>query len=259
MTKIYQNEWLLRKLYNDLKSGPLVAERLGVSYKVLARYLKKYGITHSNTGNRVILDERSFQRIDTEEKAYYLGILFADCYISKSYDKLQWNVGEQDKDELHKFKNTLNANFSITKRNSNTNNKQYISYGISICNKKLITDLANQGLVAGKNNRMLPLLDNEIMKHFLRGYFDGDGYFSIYDRDNRLGYDFGYVGSYDIVTSIAERFELNNIALGVYRCGSIWRCSTGSLNSIIKTYHYLYDNATIFFERKKAKFLQVCQ
>lgn len=89
-----------------------------------------------------------FEKIDSKEKAYWLGFIFADGGIIDKTNTLRINLSSVDKDHLIKFKTFLGAvNTEIKENNKIIDNKEYkISY-FSISDEKLILDLKRYGCV----------------------------------------------------------------------------------------------------------------
>ena len=61
-----------------------MAEREGTTRQTLAKYFKGIGIEVINKQNKSKFNEHIFDVIDTEEKAYWLGFIFADGYIGST-------------------------------------------------------------------------------------------------------------------------------------------------------------------------------
>ena len=81
--------------------------KLGTKYKIdrrtISKYLKDNGYEVINTQNRCRIDETVFDTIDTEEKAYWLGFLYADGNINSKEYKLEINLCANDWQHLKKF------------------------------------------------------------------------------------------------------------------------------------------------------------
>lgn len=134
-------------------------------------------------------NESYFEKIDSEEKAYWLGFLYADGCIVRYYkDKekkivrsmsLEITLAEKDRGHLEKFKNALNSNIVIRNRITKLNGKEYKSCRIVIYSTKICEDLINLGCTPKKTYTLtFPTFDivpKEYMRHFVRGFFDGDG------------------------------------------------------------------------------------
>lgn len=50
-----------------------------------------------------------------------------------------------------------------------------------------------------------PKIDEKFHRHFIRGYFDGDGCLSIYNIRNRVCYSFSIVGGEKMLKAIQEK------------------------------------------------------
>lgn len=124
-----------------------------------------------------------FKKIDTSEKAYWLGFLYADGCITRFYKgdvlksmSLEVSLKNDDCEHLVKFNDALNSNVPIQHR---TINKKYKAYRLVINCTSMCKDLINLGCLPAKslilefpNEDIVP---KEFVKDFIRGYFDGDG------------------------------------------------------------------------------------
>lgn len=125
------------------------------------------------------LDEEYFYNINTPNKAYILGFIYADGSINKEKN-LTITLAEKDIDILLFIKDELNYQGKIHRRIV----KNRIYYTLNITSKKLVISLENNGIIPNKTylSKSLPIVDEELYNHFLRGIFDGDG--SIYKCKN---------------------------------------------------------------------------
>ena len=82
--------------YINSKEGSISLTQLqnkyGVRRQVISEILKNKGIEVVNYQNRSRINENVFDVIDTEEKAYWLGFIFADGNISSTGNKLEMNL-----------------------------------------------------------------------------------------------------------------------------------------------------------------------
>ena len=137
--------------------------------------------THGVRGRRrdfYPVDERYFQKIDTHEKAYWLGVMYADGYVTKT-DVV--GLGMIDKEHIEKFKSAIGAeNNKIRERDQlnrngiRSNNKMY---SLQITSHLMASDLIANGCVRNKTYYLndLPNLPDDLMWDFVRGVIDGDG------------------------------------------------------------------------------------
>lgn len=152
-----------------------IALELGTKRQHLSRRLKeKYGITVLSDGRKYI-DETFFDAIDTAEKAYWLGFMYADGYVSDS-NNIELCLKESDRDHLEKFKACLNSGHKIGKKNITLFGDKFVAYRISIRNTPLSDALKKHGCVPRKSLIVrYPEIPGHLHWHFIRGVFDGDG------------------------------------------------------------------------------------
>ena len=87
--------------------------KYGIRRQIIAEELRKRGYEVVNYQNRLRLNENVFDVIDTEEKAYWLGFMYADGNISSEGHRLEMNLGIKDVDHMEKFRKFLNLETEI--------------------------------------------------------------------------------------------------------------------------------------------------
>ena len=206
------------------------------------------------------LDEDAFEKIDTGEKAYWLGFISADGLIDTSVAyKLVINLQLSDIDHLYKFRDFLNANVPI---------KSYPHYKssratIRICRKKIVSDLAKFGVTANKTHKMcIPDMPEEFLSDFIRGVFDGDGSL-LKSRVGNLRFML-YSSNRHFLTGIQE-ILCRDVGLRKTKL-----LKTGPKQHLVQcvAYHgnrqvkkimkYLFKNTRVCLERKYKKLGEVC-
>lgn len=135
-------------------------------------------------------------------------------------------------------------------------------YSQHLCNK-----LSEYGLSQAKTYTLqIPQLDYKLMRHFIRGYYDGDGCFSVTKRkdrtENSLIYQFNITGMENPLRKMQEHL-INNV--GVVDNGLKHRKSTIAVtihysgkNVCKRILDYLYQDATIYLQRKYNKYKKYC-
>ena len=105
---------LVIEKYNELKNLKKVAESFGVSLRPIKRILKKNNLELTN--RRYNVNHKYFEVIDTEEKAYWLGFLYADgCVIkTKTGSSLLLKLSVKDEEHLNLFKTNIFNSSSLS-------------------------------------------------------------------------------------------------------------------------------------------------
>ena len=103
--------------YINSKKGSISLTQLqnkyGVRRQVISEILKNKGIEVVNYQNLSRINENIFDNIDTEEKAYWLGFIYADGNISSEGNRFEINLSAKDLDHMLKLKRFLNYDGEI--------------------------------------------------------------------------------------------------------------------------------------------------
>jgi hypothetical protein len=202
-------------------------------------------------------NDNFFNIIDNEEKAYYLGFICADGSIASDKIKktrLAFTINTKDKNILLKFKELIkttapvNDRIYIDKRNGREIHSTYLI----IYSQKIINDLLKLGVGSDKTKNLnLPKINNDLIKHLIRGLVDGDGHIgkrvvSIISTKECVDDILKYLKNYNIFATKFEKFinkEKNVYMRYFYKDG-------------LKFLNHIYSNATVFLERKYESYLQ---
>ena len=115
-----QKEEAILKYYKEGLNGHKIAELLELGSTTVYRILKKHSVTKSlsEACMKYTCDDSYFENIDTSEKAYWLGVLFADGSLSKKASKTgQIFFSSTDEEWVKSFLKAINS--------TNTPNKEY--------------------------------------------------------------------------------------------------------------------------------------
>lgn len=168
--------------------------KFGLSQVSISRTLKKNGIKIrplSEVNRKYSLDEHYFDTIDTEEKAYWLGFLYADgCNFEKRHC-VSLGLQEQDKDAIEKFCSCIGFNGPIKFININSKNPKWSNaYRVYFNSQHLSDRLKELGCFERKSLTLDFPTENQVpdylIRHFVRGYFDGDGSFIVARNYTRI-------------------------------------------------------------------------
>ncbi len=134
-----------------------------------------------NTKNRAYqVNENFFKKIDSEGKAYLLGAFFSDGNIAKNKNYI--SISSNDKDLIKTFKKLIKTNHPIYCYKK--------SFSLILCNKTLKESLIKLGLMPAKSYHELsiPNLSKKLIRHFIRGVYDGDGSYYLSSHENKYTY-----------------------------------------------------------------------
>ena len=234
-----------------------MAEKINRTENAVKLKVSKLGLKKS----KYIYDVDYFKEIDTIEKAYWLGFIYADGYISIGKQNYEFGIELQGSDYKHlkKFNKAINGNIEVGKRKKKCNltNKVYEMCLIRIYSKEFVENLINQGVYTNKSyNAKLPKLNEEFMPHFIRGLFDGDGCICESKRKkhiNTIRCDFT-IGCEEFMLQLRE--YLYNVGINSYILkeeNKAYRLVIGGLNNCNKFLEYMYKDATVMLDRKFTK------
>lgn len=261
-----ENE-VIRK-YNELKSAIKVSKYFKCSTPSIHAILEKHNIKKIGTNRVYEFNEEYFETIDTEEKAYWLGFIYADGCICKSIKEYDTKVfyfilKRSDRSSLEKFCNSIEISTDIIKNRSIVkNNKKYPNSRITIHRQEFINHLMDKGVCFRKTFKTeFPYnkISEGLYHHFIRGYFDGDGCIT-FSNKNTSSPSVSIIGTENFLRDIEKQF-IKHIEFKKKEKLSIPKSSPnirylqyGGRYKAIKIKDYLYKNANIFMERKKERF-----
>lgn len=208
------------------------------------------------------INEKYFENIDNEEKAYWLGFLYADGCVrfhKKRSGHLKLKLKQSDKKWIEKFNLCLNSTYPIKDGMEilKHNNKEYKCFYsvVNIYNTKMVKDLYNLGCMNNKTQKIrLPELNIELMRHFIRGYFDGDGCISKMSVGYNC-YGLSIVSNTNFILDVKKHLEDIFDANFSYKQNKKYSVLIISDRENRENfYHYIYKNSTIYLERKKKIF-----
>lgn len=190
-----------------------------------------------------------FEQINTKNKSYWLGILYADGYLKTNKNKpyrIGIEVDIKDQWIINEFIKDLGLNSKFIRKKEGKVCFEFAS-------KKVVEDLINNGLIPGKRkskNIELPQLENrDLYLAFLLGFFDGDGT----QKTTKIT-----TGSIKFLKQIKEKFNLNYKTELIKSGGPIegreihgtaYRMALGS-----KLFNEMLDNYEFSLPRKRCRF-----
>lgn len=247
-TKKYVLKDEIINLYKEKNMSVInISKKLNISTSHIYNILKCNNIKVKKT-KKYSFNENYFEKIDTEEKAYWLGFIYADGNVYKNTVCLK--LGKKDKYHLTKFKNNLNATYKIESKNEGQ------AYRILLSSKKLCYDLKKHGVVPNKHDKLIfPNISDNLIRHFIRGFFDGDGWICF--SKNKFYLSFSSCSS-EIILSIRKIIKNNFKKDGSFfvrkynqfNWKDVFQLSYAAKEDVHKVLNYMYHDVNIYLDRK---------
>ena len=231
------------------------------------------------------INENYFEAIETERQAYILGFIYSDGCVEKhpTTSALTFSQLEQDADILYKIKEELQSDYPMFNAVQKINGK--IKTRFYAYSRKLCEDLVKLGATPRKSLTLtFPFfLKKELLPHFIRGYFDGDGCIwdgkrkkmVVKDKTKKEGkrerivhnVKFTFTGTdtfiIDLQNILCKEIGLKKNKINYYRAKNrstnehVCTMEYSGRGNIKKLYDYMYKDATIYGERKFKKFNEI--
>ena len=262
----HQEKSELFRMYETGKySGNQLTNYFPISQVAINSLLRRNGYvakSASELKRKYPIQEDFFDVIDTQEKAYILGLLYADGYNNTDRNSINLSLKESDKEILDKITKLIQPSKPLqyintykARQKEGFENSQN-QYRLVITNKHISQRLVELGCGKAKtHNLTFPTeeqVPSHLVRHFVRGYFDGDGSVSG-DKQKQ----FGFVGTMDFLiplqqilmselgfskTKLDQRYKDREDSIRALRyCG---------INQCIKFRDWLYEDSTIYLKRK---------
>lgn len=248
---------------NKKYSSKKIGEYYGVYGSTILKKLHLFNIPvrQIGSGDRpnalYTVDSTFFDNIDTPEKAYVLGYVTSDGHISKK-DHIMFLIDKRDIDILHKVRSSMVSSHPIRYKTNSIGEYAILNIGSSImCNRLREMGLNNRKTYGFDFERLISYVPVQFERDMIRGMFDGDGSICIYKYNyfNKHSYHLGYTGIKPVCDYIQERFGLNTKMIN--EGNNIYTVVSACRADIVRIGHYMYDDATIYMDRKKNTFDEV--
>lgn len=239
-----------------------LGEREGVDRRTISKHFKELGIEVINKQNRTKFNENIFDCIDTEEKAYWLGFIYADGSIrSEGSYIFELSLKGSDIEHLRKFNKFMgHIKDNVKLGKTKCNDKEFLRCRWNVSNKHLWNTLNNYGCTPRKSLTLtFPNINifksKDLIRHFIRGYFDGDGCLSRHVNKTVVTPVANIVGTSDFLNSIEKYSNIR----GNRRHNPKHSDNTFSIEfnkeATISFINYIYLDAKIYLDRKYKLYL----
>jgi hypothetical protein len=268
------------KLY---RNGATMRE-LGHLYEVddttILGILRRNGeVTRPTKENQYHIIEDFFDDINTEEKAYFLGMLYADGNVARDQPTICLSLQEDDGYLVEQLNSFVSNDRPLYLKSDNDNESSRPQYNLVMYSQHMKDTLVSYGMVPAKSlilqfPQVITDAPEHIQRHCIRGWFDGDGHVSIYKRKDKRNenspqnykHNVSIVGTLDAMTGIRCIIEkyIPDISFHIYKKDKSNDKNTyilmvqGGFNAG-KFLKWLYTDATIYMNRKHFVAKQIIQ
>ena len=268
----------IKEIQDFYKSKPMslnfLAEKFGFCIPTIRKALgDNVEIYPKNKIFNPNLNERFFEDIDDEYKAYFLGLIIADGNVYDPNDKShstehkgsKWvSITLQDCDSymlgIFRNKTGLSANVASDGRGSS-----YIAVRSTI----MADSLEKYGIIQRKsfNTVYPPGIRDDLHRHVIRGIIDGDGSIDAYfkytsqDNRNRFKHKISCCGTHrlmrDMIDIISSHVNLTLMPhVYDYRNRELSEFRIGNVQDMYNLGRWLYEGSNVFLKRKHDSFVE---
>jgi intein-encoded DNA endonuclease-like protein/tRNA1(Val) A37 N6-methylase TrmN6 len=240
------NEDLIIDMYcNNGKSSENIAKTLNINPSTVCRVLKRRNIeikSCSHFNRKYKINTEAFKDIKNETQAYFLGLMYADGNVSSSKKSLSITLHNKDIDVLRKFSEFIYGFEKLDEGDKYTTFRVHSS--------EIYNDLINLGCVPNKTFKInsLPKINEKLIRHFLRGVYDGDGCIYISKSSNVKVI---LTCSSLFVNIVQKHLQSHNIhsSLRVVK-DNVSELTISRIQDSYKILFYLYNDSNIYLDRK---------
>ena len=254
------------KILNLFLSGiqaTKIAKKLHLGLTTVCRYIRNNNLIIEK--RTYSFDENYFEFINTPQKAYFLGLFVADMTVieinGRPYHVILC-LARKDEYLIYQFLNCIGSDHKVEHFSKITKGKLGFYSRVTICSEKMASDLFQLECAPRKTyTHRWPILDQvpeHLLPHFLLGYTDGDGSWTVTIKpDKKSEVKYGIVSNYEFCVE-AQKWLIKECNISqtkiVYSTG-IWKLQYGGVFQVDRIGLLLYkDPPPIFLARKKEKF-----
>jgi len=269
--KEYSIEFInnIKNLYKQNIPLKQIAEKMNIKEQTVLRVLKtrkipKRGINSGQFKRKYTLDETIFEKIDTFEKAQFLGLIYSDGTMASRNKTISIRLREDDIEYLDKWRDILlktdrplllyQQKGMIGPTTDKWYKTKYKTAILDISSSGVYKDALKIGLCPGKTWKDLPMpkLPKKLIPAFILGLFEGDGCVA-YCNKNR-SQCFSIAGQKNMLTDIQKYFQTKNIHSNLRFAKFVYTLNIARREDFLKIYKLLYTDAKHYMVRKKEKF-----
>jgi hypothetical protein len=253
MRKLNITEEIIQSIIDLYNNGMVlldIAKKFSLSYGFIHSLINKNKKITKRKIKYALRDENFFKKIDSEWKSYLLGLFFSDGCV-KTNRTCEICLHENDKYLLYELNNLIfKSGINVHKINKKS------AYLLKINNTTIVNDLQLLGCVKRKSLILqFPTYDTipkNVFNHFLRGYFDGDGYISLTRNTFQISSSNSFCD--ELQKFLNSELGIKSHIIKKKNHSDIQVYNKNNLKII---YDYLYNNSEFYIKRKRNIFEKI--
>jgi len=245
--------------YNQHKSFKTLGEKYHHTQRVFARVFKEQGWIPKAKDckySKYTLDENYFDNIDTPDKAYILGLLYADGCNHPETKLITLELQIDDYELLQQINNAFHNTRPIMITDcTKSKNRKKDTATIKLFSEHLSKRAIELNLVPRKSLILdFPYwMDKELIPYMLRGYIDGDGWV----QKHRIG----FMSTDKFCEGVKKYFDSMELECHIRDLKRHYNVHTKTFditnrNNIIPLTSMMFSDGSIFMKRKVDKYVQ---
>ena len=253
----------IQKLYEQGNTSLWIQENIFPQFTEdqITYVVRSLGISRAR-GKAPSFNEDYFKVIDTEKKAYFLGLITADGCINIHGTKKSVSISliPEDKYLLEALLKDCNSKLTVKEYTNNSGfGDSHKEAKVILNSSKCVSYLISYGIVPqkSKNLKDMPEIPYDLMNHYIRGFFDGNGTVCSISHNGYEYIRYAFYSTYAFCEKLNDLLskELNEPKKRIYtpKTSDQSFITFDKTDTIYKLYNYLYHNATIYMKRKKDK------
>ena len=240
-----------------------IAQLFKLTKRAMGKIFKEFNIS-SRRKNRYTLNETFFDNIDSEIKAYLLGYLFADGFVGdEKYNNIVFSQKKDDMEAVELFKKSIEYTgdlrmFQPTKGSFENSQEHAV---VNFSSEHMANKLRDYGVSKKECYKNFPQLDATLIRHFIRGFFDGDGSITLtrahYKDKVYYGGALSIIVNENLIDFFLKLFDGIHFTVDQSRTEYMVYIKCHSKKATKFFYEYFYKDSKYFLSRKKRKFDEI--